>query len=56
MYNWLTRTCVASTWPPKGPLGAWKPPPSAPWEEPVAEEAWEGEELAAVEREGEELR
>lgn len=45
MCNWLTRTCVASAWPPKGPLGAWKLLPSALWEEPVGEE-----EPAAVEQ------
>lgn len=51
MYNWLTRTCVASTWPPKAPLGVWKRLPSVPWEEPVGEAAWQGEDLAVVEQE-----
>jgi len=31
--NWLTRTCVASTWLPKAPLDGWKPLPLAQWEE-----------------------
>lgn len=50
MYNWLTRTCVASTWLPKVPSGAWKPLPSAPWEERAEEEVQEVVELASVER------
>lgn len=56
MHNWLTRTCVASTWPPKVPLDAWKLLPSAPWEEQAEEEvqeeeeaSWEEEELWEVE-------
>lgn len=37
MHNWLTRTCVASIWPPKVPLDALKLPPWVLWEEQVEE-------------------
>lgn len=47
MHNWLTRTCVASTWPPKAPSDAWKLRPSAPWEEQAGEEVQEEEEVGA---------
>lgn len=53
MHNWLTRTCVASTWPPKAPLDAWRLPPSVPWEEQAEEEVQE-EEVVPVSREEEE--
>lgn len=50
MRNWLTRTCVASTWPLKAPLDAWKLLPSAPWEEQAEEEVQE-EEVSGEEEE-----
>lgn len=40
----LTRTCVASTWPPKAPSDAWKRPPWALWEERVEEVSVEQQE------------
>ncbi len=54
MHNWLTRTCVASTWPPKAPSDAWKLLPSAPWEERVEGEVVVEEEEEVVLASGEE--
>lgn len=45
------RTCVASTWPPREPSDAWRPPPSVPLAEQeeveAGQESEESEELAS---------
>lgn len=56
MHNWLTRTYVASTWPPKAPSDAWKLLPWAPWEERAEEDHQVGVEEVLVSVEEQEQR